>query len=63
MRFSIDGMHCEACVKRVRKALEKAGAHVESVDVGSAVVAIDPGREEDVLAAVRQAGYEPRNAE
>jgi len=63
MRVAIDGMHCEACVKRVRRALEKTGARVESVDVGSAAVAIDPGREADVLEAVRQAGYEPRKAE
>jgi hypothetical protein len=44
----------------VRKALEKAGARVESVQVGSAAVAIDGDQEEVVLAAVRDAGYEPR---
>jgi copper chaperone CopZ len=60
MKVAIEGMHCEACVKRVRKALEKAGARVESVQVGSAAVAIDGDQEEVVLAAVRDAGYEPR---
>ena len=60
MKIAIEGMHCEACVQRVRKALEKAGAHVESVQIGSAVVTIGGEREEAALAAVRDAGYEPR---
>jgi copper chaperone CopZ len=64
MKLSIGGMHCEACVRRVRKAIEKVdGALVENVDVGSAAVAISENREGAVLEAVRQAGYEPRKAE
>jgi len=64
MTLTIDGMHCQACVARVRKALEGvAGARPEKVEVGSAVVAVDAGREptvrEAVLEAVRKAGYEP----
>ena len=43
MRVAIEGMHCDACVRRVRKAIEKvAGAHVEDVQIGSAVISIDP---------------------
>jgi copper chaperone len=64
MRVAIDGMHCEACVKRVRKAIEKVGgARVENVEIGSAAIAIDPAREADVIEAVRKAGYEPRKSE
>ena len=52
MRLSIDGMHCQACVQRVRKALEKVpGVEIEQVDVGSAVV--KTVSEADVLEAVR----------
>jgi copper chaperone len=58
MKLAIEGMHCQACVKRVQKALEKVeGADVQSVDIGSAVVAPQPGQEEAVLEAVRKAGY------
>jgi copper chaperone CopZ len=53
-------MHCQACVQRVRKALDRVeGARVENVEVGSAEVAIDPAREAAVLEAIRKAGYEP----
>lgn len=56
-------MHCQACVARVRKALEGVeGARAEKVEVGSAVVAVDAGREQAVLDAVRKAGYEPHAA-
>jgi copper chaperone len=61
MKIAIDGMHCQACVQRVRKALEKVeGAQVRGVEVGSADVAIDPAHEAAALEAVRKAGYEPR---
>jgi copper chaperone len=64
MKLSIEGMHCQACVQRVRKAIEKVeGARIENVDVGSAAVAIAENREIAVLEAVRQAGYEPHKAE
>ena len=61
MKVTIDGMHCDACVRRVRKALEKIqGARVEDVQVGSAEVAVDASREAAVLEAVRKSGFEPR---
>ncbi|HWZ31678.1 MAG TPA: heavy metal-associated domain-containing protein [Bryobacteraceae bacterium] len=64
MKVAIEGMHCQACVQRVRKALEKVdGVSVAQVEVGSAVVAADPAREAAVLDAVRKAGYEPRKSE
>jgi copper chaperone len=61
MKVAIEGMHCQACVQRVRKALEKvSGVRVEDVQVGSAVVMIEPSQEPSVLDAIRKAGYEPR---
>ena len=64
MKIAIDGMHCQACVQRVRKALEKVdGAQIQQVDIGSAVVVTDPARESAVLEAVRKAGYETRKSE
>lgn len=59
MKLTIEGMHCQACVRRVQKALEKVeGAQVESVEVGSAVVGVQPQQEQQVLEAVRKAGYQ-----
>ena len=56
-------MHCQACVNRVRKAIEKVeGTQVQQVDVGSAVISVESAREAAVLEAVRKAGYEPRVA-
>jgi copper chaperone CopZ len=58
MNLAITGMHCQACVRRVQKALDGVeGAKVEKVEVGSAVVAVDAARETAVLDAVRKAGY------
>jgi copper chaperone CopZ len=63
MKLAIEGMHCQACVRRVQKALEKVdGAQVESVEVGSAVVGVPPGQEQQVLEAVRKAGYQVQAA-
>lgn len=60
MKITIDGMHCDACVRRVRTALEKVdGAKVEKVEVGLAEVVADAARQASVLEAIRQAGYEP----
>ena len=56
-------MHCEACIQRVRKAIEKVeGVQIRQVNVGSAEVAVDPAREPAVLEAVRKAGYEPHSS-
>ena len=67
MKIAIGGMHCQACVQRVRKALEKVeGADVKQVEVGSAEVVIDPvahpGGEAAALEAVRKAGYTPHTS-
>lgn len=57
MVIEIDGMHCGACVKRVRAALEKAGVMVEAVEIGKATVEGDAGV---IVAALEQAGYPAR---
>jgi copper chaperone len=64
MKVAIEGMHCQACVRRVEKAIAGvAGARPETVEVGSAVVATDAAHEQAVLDAVRKAGYEARKTE
>lgn len=64
MKLTIEGMHCQACVARVSKAIERVeGARVERIEVGSAVVSADPSREAALLDAIRKSGYEPRKVE
>jgi copper chaperone CopZ len=61
MTLSIGGMSCGHCVRAVRDALaELPGVTVERVDVGTATVAVDPGRgsRATVEEAVRDAGYD-----
>jgi copper chaperone len=61
MKLAIEGMHCDACVRRVEKALAKVeGAQVEKVEIGAAIVGVDSTREQAVLDAVRKAGYDAR---
>jgi copper chaperone CopZ len=60
MRIEIAGMHCQACVARVRKALEKVdGAQVREVEIGSAQLDLDPARQNEALQAIEKAGYQP----
>lgn len=67
MNLVIDGMGCQSCVAAVRSALEGVpGVQVEDVAVGSAVVRFEDeaaARPDDVLAAVRAAGYVPAAGE
>jgi copper chaperone len=64
MKLAIEGMHCQGCVTRVRKALEKVeGVSVNQVDVGSAEVSADASRETAILDAVRKLGFQPQKAE
>lgn len=63
MTISIQGMHCQACVRRVEKALSAVeGATIERVEIGSAAVTIDAAREQALLDAVKKAGYEAQKA-
>ena len=64
MKLAIEGMHCQACVTRVRKAIERVdGARADRVEVGTAEVSVDRPQEPLVLDAIRKAGYQPRNTE
>lgn len=64
MKLAIEGMHCDACVRRVQNAIVSVeGAKAPQVEVGSAVVSVDPKREELVLDAVRKAGYTAHKVE
>ena len=60
--LQIQGMHCGACVRRVTGALEKlgGGVKVNSVEVGSASVSIDPQqvRPEQLVEAVNRIGFQ-----
>ncbi len=60
MRIQIEGMHCQACVARVRKALERVnGIHVREVEIGSAEIDIDAAQAGEALQAIEKAGYQP----
>ncbi len=64
MKLAIEGMHCDACVRRVQNAITSVeGAKAGKVEVGSAMVSVDASHEELVLEAVRKAGYQPRKVE
>lgn len=64
MKLSIEGMHCDACVRRVQKAIVSVeGAKAPQVEVGSAVVSVDPKREDMVIEAVQKAGYKAHKVE
>ena len=60
VRLTIDGMHCDACVRRVTKALQGVeGVRVDSIEVGSAKVAFDPEAvaPEKITSAVNGIGF------
>ncbi len=58
--LKIDGMSCQHCVMRVRKAIDAvAGVTKSDVAVGSATIQFDESKakKEDVIAAIEKAGY------
>ena len=58
--LSVEGMHCDACVRRVTNALNGVeGVRVESVEVGSATVTFNPTttKPEQIAAAVDGIGF------
>jgi len=65
LNLKIDGMSCGHCVGSVQKALRALdGVQVDQVLVGSAQLQFDPAKRQvdDILNAIRDAGYEPRAA-
>ena len=62
LHLTIAGMSCGHCVARVTKTLQTLdGLQVDDVRIGTAEIRFDPERRsiEDILEAVRDAGYEP----
>ncbi len=62
LNLTIGGMSCGHCVARVTKTLgEIDGLEVEAVRIGRAKVRYDPELRsvDEILEAVRDAGYEP----
>ena len=60
LNLAIDGMHCEACVRRVASALQSVeGVTVNLVEVGSAQVAFDATEitAEDITSALDRRGF------
>jgi copper chaperone CopZ len=63
LRLTIDGMHCEGCVRRVTAALRGVkGVEPDSVGVGSAQVRFDrkQASAEEIAAAVNRIGFTSR---
>lgn len=62
VRLTITGMSCGHCVARVSNTLSTLeGLQVDDVRIGSADLRYDPERRsvDEILEAVRDAGYEP----
>ena len=62
VQLTIGGMSCGHCVARVSKTLAALeGLEVRDVRIGSADLRFDPERRsvDEILDAVRDAGYEP----
>ncbi len=60
VRLTIEGMTCEHCVRAVKNRLaDTPGVEVEQVEVGSAVIRLDPGATslEAVEDAIADEGY------
>ena len=66
LKFSIEGMHCGACVRRVTNALQAIpGVQVNSVQVGSAELEFNPAATtpETIAAAVNGIGFTAKVAQ
>jgi copper chaperone len=63
-KLAIEGMHCGACVMRVKNALAAVpGVEVKDVAVGSATVALDESVSAGtVISAVEATGFPARVA-
>lgn len=60
LHLTIEGMTCEHCVRAVKTRLSQTpGVQVEQVEVGSAVITLDPSRTslEVVEDAIADEGY------
>ncbi len=61
LELEIDGMHCEACVRRASRALAAAGVgKVQEVSVGGARVTVPVESAAVLVAALDNAGFSAR---
>ncbi len=63
LHLLIEGMHCDACVKRVTAALQKVvGVELKKVEVGLAEVGYDPNvaSPDGIAGAVNRIGFTAR---
>jgi copper chaperone CopZ len=63
LKLSIEGMHCEGCIRRVSAVLQGVqGVKLGFVEVGSAQLTFDPGEAsaEEIAAAVNRIGFSAR---
>ena len=56
-KLEIQGMHCDGCVRRVKKVMEQAGVTPTVVEVGRAEVDVDDVLLGDLLRRLEAAGY------
>lgn len=60
MKIQIEGMNCDVCVARVRRALGKIpDARVKEVEIGYAEVDLPSNRQGEALRAIEKSGYQP----
>jgi copper chaperone CopZ len=56
IKLNIEGMHCQSCVNRVKRALEQVqDSNVKEVSIGAA--SIETTDVDAAIAAVTKAGY------
>jgi copper chaperone CopZ len=55
-KLKIEGMHCQACVNRVKRALEQVdGLRIQEIQIGSASIQADDI--DAAITSVTKAGY------
>jgi copper chaperone len=64
MTLTIEGMTCQHCVMRVKKAIDALpGVTKSDVAIGRAIVSVDDSKikKEEIIASVEKAGYKVVN--
>jgi copper chaperone len=64
LTLTIEGMSCQHCVMRVKKAIDALpGVAKSDVTIGRAVVSVDDSKvkKEEIIASVEKAGYKVAN--
>ncbi len=58
LELVVGGMHCDACARRLRKALERVqGLRVDAVEVGRVRVTLETTTAAEVSAAIASTGF------